>query len=101
MGNHLAYQEAMKEEATVVCFIVSIGLSMNVAALQMMDALRTKDVVVSRNICVTHMKTAIDNGGIGVSPQKPGGCALPSAMEKKFAASGKALKRMKFPVSPR
>ena len=73
---------------------------MNVAALQMGGALRAKDVVASRNTCVTHIKTVIDNRGIGVPPQKLGGCALPPAMEKKFAANVKALMSMKFSVFP-
>jgi len=100
LENHLAYQEAMKVEATVACSLVFVGLSMNVTVLQMVDALRAKDVVLSRNTCVAHIKTAIDNGGIGMSPQNPVDCALPSAMKERFSASVKALRRMKFPFCP-
>jgi hypothetical protein len=44
------------------------------------------------------MQKAIDNKFFGVSPQKPGGSALPSHPEKKFAVVVRNLRAKKFPV---
>ena len=49
LENHLAYQEAMKAEATVACStLVFDGLSMNASALRMVESLRAKDVEVKK-----------------------------------------------------
>jgi hypothetical protein len=100
LENHLVCQEMMKAKATVASAFVSAGISMNVVAFRMMDSLRAKDIEVSKNTCITHIKNAINNGGMGISPQKTGGCALPSSIEKKIASSVIALRRLKFPVFP-
>jgi hypothetical protein len=63
-------------------------------------SLRTKGLDISKNTCVNHIKIAIDNERKAESPHIRGGCALPSWIEKKIAATVKELRRSKFPVFP-
>ena len=95
---HTVYQEVMKAEINVACSIIAGGMSKNAAALRMLDSLRTKDVDILKTTCVKHINIALDNDGEAVSPQKRGGCSLPSSIKKKIAATVKELRRRKFHV---
>ena len=90
----------MKAEINVACSIIASGMSKNDATLRMSDSLRTKDVDISKTTRVKHINIALDNDGEAVSPQKRGGCSLPSSIEKKIGASVKELRRRQIIVFP-
>lgn len=102
-----AFQEVMKAEATAAALrmfnnphssINPTGVSLNEAAKGMIDVVKAKGVYVSVSTCKTQIKKALGNNGKGVSPQKPGGVALPSSIEKKIA---KIWSRTTFKEIPR
>ncbi len=70
LESHVEYQEVMKTEINVACSLVASGLSITYIALQMVDTLIKRDVDVSKTTCKTHIKLAVDNDGIAVSPPK-------------------------------
>ena len=107
--SHLEYQQIMKEEATAAALrmianphsdISPTGVSLNEAAKGMTQAVEARRVTVCLSTCKTQIKKALGNNGKGVSPQKPGGVALPSSIEKKIAKVVRDLRQRKFPVFP-
>ena len=52
------------------------------------------------SICREHAKHALMNNCIGIEPQRNGGQALPSAIEKSIANMVKFLREQSFPVFP-
>jgi hypothetical protein len=59
-----------------------------------------RSVDVCKSTCRIHVKKALGNNCVVVSPQKPGGLALPSYLEKKIANCVRALRQRKFHVFP-
>jgi hypothetical protein len=64
----------------------------------MQATLAANNIEISKSICWTHLKAALNNNGVAVSPQKPGGASLPSHIEKKIANIDRGLRARKFPV---
>ena len=64
----------------------------------MQAALMESGVTLHENTCREHVKKAFDNGCLGLEPQRNGGQALPSAMEKEIADMIKHLSKQHYPV---
>ena len=105
-SNHLEYQETVKEAATIVALKFQSSkqisddsaVSFNTVLREMQVDLAAKGIEICKTTCRTHVKNALNNDGIGLSPQKPGGVSLPSHIEKKIAAVVRRLRERKFPV---
>jgi hypothetical protein len=88
-SSHLEYQELVKETAASVASLYLLrsasgesSISMAKVVKQMQESLTTASVEVCDTTCSTHVKKAISNKGLAVSPQIPGDAALPSHIEK-------------------
>ena len=57
-----------------------------------------KGIEICKTTYKTHVKNALNNNYIGISPQKPGGVSLPSHIEKNIADVVRGLRERKFPV---
>jgi hypothetical protein len=101
-SSYIVYQEACKVAATDASKRVrDEGLSIRQAAKDMSATLFNDDgISISRNRCIIHIKSTIATGYNGVSPQKPGGQALPSFIEKSIANKVKRLREQRFTVFP-
>ena len=104
-SSHLEYQELIKETATSAASLYlsssasgESSTSMAKVVKQMQDSLTTAGVEVCDTTCYTHVKKAIANIGIAVSPQISGGAALPSFIEKRIANIVRKLRERKLPV---
>ncbi len=93
-SSHLDYQEALKVEASASAVrfkvaqesaAVSETSSMNRSVNGMRTTLAAIGIEIARSTCWTHFQKEIDNNFIGVSPQKAGGVALPSHLDKRVA----------------
>ena len=62
----------------------------------MQTTLMAKDVSIHSSTCRDQMIKAMANGYVGPKPQRNGGQALPSAIEKEIALTA----RTNFPVFP-
>ena len=106
-SSHLDYQEALKDEASAAALrfraaqeTAAVGetQSFNNAVTGMRAALEARGVEVCQSTCWTYLQTTIDNNYQGVSPQKQGGTALPSYLEKRVANVVRNFRGKKFPV---
>jgi hypothetical protein len=106
-SSHLSYQEILKFEATAAALRLQVAQhhapvgetpSFNGAVKGMRSALAERGVDIYQSTCWTHLKIAIDNYNVGLSPQKPGGAALPLHLEKRIANVVRNLRGKKFPV---
>jgi len=105
-SNHLEYQEMMKEDPTVAArkfrssqqISDDSTISFNTVLPEMQVDLAEKGIEICKTTCRTHVKNALNNNGIGLSPQKPGSVSLPSHIEKKIATVFRGLRERKFPV---
>ncbi len=66
----------------------------------MQAALMAKGVSLCNGTCRKHVMAAMANGYIGLDPQRNGGQALPSYIEKDIALTVKNLREQLFPVFP-
>ncbi len=66
----------------------------------MQAAMRVNGVDLSRSSCIRHINRALNNNCVGISPQKLGGVALPSSIEKNIGMMVKHLREKHFPVFP-
>jgi hypothetical protein len=73
-------------------------VSGNAVVREMQASLATLNIEISKSTCWTHLRAALTNYGVAVSPQKPGGVLLPSHIEKKIAKIVRGLRARKFPV---
>ena len=100
--SHLYYQECLKEAATVAALKYTTSgesnVSGNAVVREMQASLATLNIEISKSTCWTHLRAALTNNGVAVSPQKPGGVSLPSHIEKKIAKIVRGLRARKFPV---
>jgi hypothetical protein len=64
----------------------------------MQTALLVNGVTLHASTCREHVKKALDNGCVGIDPQRSGGQALPSAIEKQIADQVKYLREQHYPV---
>ena len=55
-------------------------------------------VTLHASTCRDHVKKALDNGCVGKDPQRSGGQALPSPIEKQIADMVKHLREQSLPV---
>jgi hypothetical protein len=46
------------------------------------------------------VQKALDNGCVGIEPQRKGGQALPTSIQKNIAETIKAFREQKYPVFP-
>jgi hypothetical protein len=106
-SSHLDYQEALMVEASAVAArfkavqesaAVGETPSFNNTVKGMRVALAARGVEFCQSTCWTHLQTAIDNNYVGVSPQNPGGTALPSYLEKRVANVVRNLREKKCMV---
>ena len=74
-------------------------MSGSVVVKEIQAVLEANNMEISLTTCRVHLKAALKNGGVAVSPQKPGGASLPSHIEKKIARIVRGLRARKFPVS--
>jgi hypothetical protein len=58
----------------------------------------TRGVEIAKSTCWADFLRVIDNNFVGLSPQKPGGVAMPSQLEKEIANVDRRLRERKFPV---
>ena len=98
--NHHDYQERMKAAASEAA--AKSELSLNAAARMMLSLLQAQEepIDVCFKTCQRHVKNARENGGVAVTPQKPGGCYLPSYMEKEIASAVRNLRSRDMLVFP-
>ncbi len=105
--SHLEYQEILKVEASAAATkfkaaqeSADVGEtpSLNKVVKGLRAALTERGVEVFRSTCWAYLQKAIDNNFVGVSPQKQGGSALSSHLEKRVAAVVRNLRAKKFPV---
>ncbi len=100
-ASHMEYQEFCKAEAThFSCLIRDTGLSMNKASKEMKNALLAKGVDIHPTTCTMHIKASLNNNCVGISPQKTGGVALPSSIEKEIGKMVEVRRERDFPVFP-
>jgi hypothetical protein len=66
----------------------------------MQAALMENGISLHVSTCREQAKRALANNCVGVDPQRKGGQALPSAVEKEIADMVKHLREQKFPVFP-
>ncbi len=66
--------------------------------MEMQVDLAAKGIEICKTTCKTHVKNALNNNGIALSLQKPGGVSLPSHIEKNIAVAVRGLRERKFPV---
>jgi hypothetical protein len=99
-SSYLVYQEACKVATTTASRRVrDEGFIVFKAASEMYATLETNEgVLIADRHCRNLIKSAIANGYNGISPQKPGGQALPSSVEKSIALIVKGLRERHFPV---
>jgi hypothetical protein len=104
-ASHLEYQDLMKEKATSTAslylsnqYFGESSTSMARAVKEMQESLTSAGMEVCDTSCYTHVKKTIANNGVGLSPQKPGGVALPSHIEKRVANVVRTLRARKLPV---
>lgn len=97
--NHFEYQDRMKAAAAEAA---SSKLSLNKAARNMLIMLQAQEppINVSFKTCQRHVKSARENGGVALTPQKPGGCYLPAYMERDIAGSIRNLRARHMLVFP-
>ncbi len=82
----LRYQKLCRTEATSSSLLMRAeGLSHRVAGKSMAAALMENGVSFHPSTCREHVKRALANGCIGLDPQRNGGQALPSVIEKDIA----------------
>ena len=100
--SHNEYQEMCKFNATTFsCLVRDTNMLVNVAATGMHKAMFDNGVNLSIVSCTRQFAKAINNGCVGVSPQKSGGVALPSSIEKSIGQMVKYLRERRFLFSPR
>ena len=73
-------------------------MSGSAIVVEMKVAVAANNIEISKSTCWTHMRAALTNNGVALSPQKPGGVFLPSHIEKKIAKIARGLRARKFPV---
>jgi len=73
-------------------------MSHRAAGKSMQAALKEKGVSLHESTYRVQLKRALHNGCIGLDPQRSGGQALPSAIEKKIAEVVKRMREQPYPV---
>ena len=100
-GSWLQYQELCKTEATAASLLVrDQNYSHSRAGKSMQAALMENGVSLHVSTCREQVKRALANNCVGVDPQRNGGQALPSTVEKDIANMVQHLREQKFPVFP-
>ena len=89
----LEYQAFVKAKATAASIRVRDEFFPYLRARKSMQtALIERDVSQHESTCREHAKKALENGCVGLEPQRDGGQALPSIIEKKIAEMVKQLR---------
>ena len=97
---HLEYQEICKSQATIFSLLLhDTGISMNRAAQDMKATLLALGVDIHLSTCIEHIKAAVSNNCVRISPQTPGGFFISFKIEKDVAKLVEILRKRKFPVS--
>jgi hypothetical protein len=101
--SYLEYQQICKDVAIVASLHVSDDGWSAHKAVAYMSASRMIDngVSLSDRACNKFIVSAIANNYIGISPQKPGGQALPSSIENSIANTVTRLRENNFLVFPK
>jgi len=107
-SSHLEYQEAIKKEASNAAMFFTADaqssrnstIFVNQVVKGMHAALAVKGIEVCKKKCYNQGHKTINNNGVSISPQKHGGGASPSHLEKKIATIVCALREWKFSVFP-
>jgi hypothetical protein len=95
----LQYQELVKAETTATSLRVrDENLPYREAGKSMQAAVLENDVTLHASTCRYYVKKALDNGCVGIDPQRNGGQALPSTIEKQIADMVKYLRELSFLV---
>ena len=100
-GTFFVYQELCVEEPTGASILVRVqGFSFLCAGRATQAALIEKCIFLHESTCHAIVKIAFDNGCVGQEPQRNGGQALPSKIDKDITKTVKLLMEMHFPVFP-
>jgi hypothetical protein len=95
----IEYQEACKAEATAPSLLIrNQNISYRGAAKSMQAALMVKCVSVQVSTCRDQVMRAMANGYVGLDPQRNGGQALPSSIEKENALNVKHMREQFSPL---
>jgi hypothetical protein len=98
-NNFLRYQELVKVESTAASLRDrDENMSHREASKSMQAALLENGVTLHASTCRDHMEKALGNGCVGIDPQRNGGQALPSTIEKQIAEPVKHLREQSFSV---
>ena len=97
----LRYQTACKAEATEASILIrDQNMSYRAAGKSMQAAPKEKGVLLHESTCRVQLIRALHNGCISLDPQRSGGQALPSAIEKDIAEVVKRMREQHYPVFP-
>lgn len=99
--SHSSYSIAVKKECAAAAKLkLELGHSLNHCAKRMQASLASQGITIGLTMCKKRVSSAVSSDGRVCSPQKPGGCYVPSAIEARIAEPVRLLRAKKFPVFP-
>jgi hypothetical protein len=98
-SSHQECQNLIKEACKVATGNkLQNGVSYHTAGKSMRADLHDKGISIGMRTCTGHIKRAIANDGVPLTPQKPGGICVPSSLEDRIATVVRWFRDRKHPV---